>query len=170
MTDAAPLILSLALDPASQARLGQLRQAHFPPARNHLPAHLTLFHALPGAALPEVGARLAALAAATAPMPLRFAGWRGLGRGVACAVASPPLLALRAGLAGEWRDWLTPQDRQGFRPHVTVQNKVAPEAARALLTLLEARVPPWAGLGRGLLLWHYRGGPWEAAGEFPFTA
>ncbi|PWC28975.1 2'-5' RNA ligase family protein [Teichococcus aestuarii] len=170
MTDPAPLILSLALDPASQIRLDQLRQAYFPPERNHLPAHLTLFHALPGTALAEIGARLAALAAATAPLPLRFSGWRGLGRGVACAVESPALLALRSGLAQDWQGWLTPQDRQGFRPHVTVQNKVEPEAARALLDDLQARVPPWAGLGRGLLLWHYRGGPWEAAGEFPFAA
>lgn len=164
----APLILSLRLDPASFARLDALRRAHFPAERNHLAAHLTLFHALPGGAEAEVAANLSALAAGTPPMPLAFAGLRSLGRGVAFAVESPPLVKLRALLAGAWHGWLGPQDRQGWRPHVTVQNKVAPEAARALLAALEEGFAPWSGQGEGLLLWRYRGGPWEAAGEFPF--
>ena len=35
-----------------------LRRAHFPPERNRLSAHLTLFHALPPSAETEVRARL----------------------------------------------------------------------------------------------------------------
>ena len=66
----APLILSLRLDAASFARLDALRRAHFPAERNHLAAHLTLFHALPGGAEAEVAANLSALAAGTPPMPL----------------------------------------------------------------------------------------------------
>ncbi|MGG5811984.1 2'-5' RNA ligase family protein [Falsiroseomonas sp. CW058] len=164
----APLILTLALDPAAFARLDAERRAHFPPGRNLIPAHLTLFHHLPGAELPAVAARLAQVAAATPPLALRVAGLRFLGRGVAYEIESPPLRALRAGLAEAWRDWLTPQDRQGWRPHVTVQNKAAPDAARALFEEMRADFAPWAAVGEGLLLWHYRGGPWDAAGRFGF--
>ena len=51
----APLILTLRFDGEAFARLDDLRRAHFPPERNQIPAHLTLFHALPGEALEEVG-------------------------------------------------------------------------------------------------------------------
>jgi 2'-5' RNA ligase len=168
MTEA-PLILSLKLDDVSFDRLDRRRRAHFPPERNHLSAHLTLFHALPGAMLPEISANLATLAAGTPPPPLHFAGLRSLGRGVAFAVESEALLRLRTLLASAWHGVLGAQDRQGFRPHVTVQNKVTPAEARALMTELEADFTPWSGQGEALLLWHYRGGPWEPAGQFPFT-
>ncbi|MBO1074019.1 2'-5' RNA ligase family protein [Roseomonas marmotae] len=165
----APLILTLQFDVASFTRLDALRRAHIPPERNHLPAHLTLFHALPGAMLAEIGANLATVAAGAPPLPLRFAGLRSLGRGVAFSVESPALAGLRGLLASAWHDMLGPQDRQGFRPHVTVQNKVEPAAARALLAELEAGFTPWDGQGVALLLWHYRGGPWEPAGSFPLS-
>jgi 2'-5' RNA ligase len=164
----APLILTLALDGAGFARLEAERQAHFPPGRNFIPAHLTLFHALPGEEAGAILARLAEAAQATPVLPLRVTGLRPLGRGVAYVVEAEGLARLRAGLAAAFAGWLTPQDRAGWRPHVTVQNKVAPEEARATLALLQARFAPWEARGEGLLLWHYRGGPWEAAGHFPF--
>jgi 2'-5' RNA ligase len=165
----APLILTLGFDAASFARLDALRRAHFPPERNLIPAHLTLFHALPGAEAAAIAATLAVCAAAAPPPRLRFAGLRSLGRGVALQAESPALLALRAGLARQWSGWLSAQDRQGFRPHVTVQNKVDPPAARDLLDRLSAGFTPWDARGEALLLWHYRGGPWEEAGRFPFS-
>lgn len=103
-------------------------------------------------------------------MTLAVTGLRSLGRGVAFTLESAGVGALRTDLARRWEAWLTPQDRQPFRPHVTVQNKVAPEAARALLAALTADFAPFSVDARGLLLWHYRGGPWEAAGRFPFGA
>ena len=51
-----PLILTLALDGATFAPLDALRRPHFPPERNLVPAHLTLFHALPGAERSRSGA------------------------------------------------------------------------------------------------------------------
>ncbi|MCR0982274.1 2'-5' RNA ligase family protein [Roseomonas populi] len=164
----APLILTLRFDAAAFARLDGLRRAHFPPERNHIPAHLTLFHALPGAGRTEIEENLRVACAGTPPMALRVTGPRPLGRGVALEVEAPALVALRRLLASHWREWLTPQDAGGFRPHVTVQNKVTPEAARGLLAELAAAFQPWEARAEGLLLWHYRGGPWEAAAEFPF--
>jgi 2'-5' RNA ligase len=165
----APLILTLALDPATFAALSALRAAHFPPERNLVPAHLTLFHALPGAELAQIAGELAELAAGTPPLALDLPAARFLGRGVALEVLSPGLVDLRRRLAQRWAPWLSAQDRQGYRPHVTIQNKAPPEVARRLY---EEFAPAWRGLagrGDGLLLWHYRGGPWEAAGRFPFT-
>ncbi|SHJ91814.1 2'-5' RNA ligase [Roseomonas rosea] len=165
---AAPLILTLAFDRAAFQRLDALRRAHFPPERNWIPAHLTLFHALPGEELSEVVAHLGAVCARQAPLPLRFTGLRSLGRGVALEVEAPGLLALRQQLARNWAPWLMRQDAQGWRPHVTIQNKAAPEAVRALLQELSAGFIPWEAQGEGLLLWHYRGGPWEGAASLSF--
>ena len=88
-------------------------------------------------------------------------GVRFLGGGVAYDVASPELDRVRAGLARESEPWLTRQDRQPFRPHVTVQNKVSPERARGLHTALTAAFSPYVVQAQGLELWHYLGGPWR---------
>ena len=165
--DARALILTLRLDAESFARLDGLRRAHFPPELNHLRAHLTLFHHLPGERLAEVRDTLAA-SADRPPIPLAFTGLRSLGRGVAFEVAAPELGRLRAELAARFRPHLSPQDAQGFRPHVTVQNKVEPEAARALKAELEAGFAPWEGRGEALLLHRYLGGPWALEAELPF--
>jgi 2'-5' RNA ligase len=94
---------------------------------------------------------------------------RFLGQGTAYAIDSPALAALRQGLARLWSGHLTRQDAQGFRPHVTIQNKVRAAEAKALHDAMSAAFVPFEVTATGLLLWHYRGGPWEAAGEFGFT-
>lgn len=42
-----PLVLTLILDAHTQHALNALRTKYFPPSRNHLGAHVTLFHAIP---------------------------------------------------------------------------------------------------------------------------
>ena len=106
------------MEPAAQARLDALRAAHFPPERNFLAAHLTLFHALPGEEEEAVSAFLRTVTARTPPPMLHFPGLRFLGRGVAVGVEAPALLAVRAELATAWHGWLTAQDQQKWRPHV----------------------------------------------------
>jgi hypothetical protein len=44
---AGPLIVTVLMAAPDQAWFDRLRIAHFPPERNHLAAHLTLFHAIP---------------------------------------------------------------------------------------------------------------------------
>jgi 2'-5' RNA ligase len=165
-----PFILTLQFDATTFARLDALRQAHFPPERNFLPAHITLFHALPGDQEVAIRQTLQTISAATPIIPLAFPSVRSLGRGVAITVASPALLALRQQLATTWPEWLGAQDRQRYQPHVTVQNKVTTEAARQLYEQLAASWQPVAGQGEGLLLWRYRGGPWEQVMTFPFQS
>lgn len=166
---AAPLILSLALDDALFAAADGLRRAHFPPERNHLPAHVTLFHHLPGDRLDAVAADLAAACGSMAVPEATLAKVRFLGKGVAIDLACPPVVELRNALAKRWDADLTPQDRQRYAPHMTVQNKADPAAARRLFHDLQATWSPLTGRATGLLLWHYRGGPWEPAGSFPFA-
>ena len=126
-----------------------------------------MFHHLPGPDLATVAADLDR-AAAIAPFPVRVARLKFLGRGVALALESEHLVRLHATLAGLWADRLTPQDRQGYRPHVTIQNKVDPAEAKRLLGELSAGFSPWTVGATGLALWHYRGGPWDPAALFPF--
>jgi hypothetical protein len=164
-----PFVLTVALDPASQARFEALRREHFPPSRNLVPAHVSVFHHLPpGEATPDVVSRVLA-GLAPRPSVVAVTGVRSLGRGVAYTLDAPGVAAVRAELARAFAADLTPQDRQPWRPHVTVQNKVAPEAARALLARLATGFAPFDVVAEGLLLWRYRGGPWELASDMPFA-
>ena len=166
--DAAPLVLTLQLDAAAQERFDALRRAHFPPERNVLQAHVTLFHALPGAHEDEVRADLAS-SAQRAAYDVDVVRVRSLGRGVAYDLRSPELAAQRAELAHRWSPLLTPQDARPHGPHVTVQNKVTPERARALLHELAAGFTPYAVRATGLALWRYLGGPWEPRATYRFS-
>ena len=163
-----PLILTAAFDAVTAQTFQALRDRHFPPRLNIVPAHLTLFHTLPGAELAAVDARLQTLCEAEVAIACAVDGLRFLGRGVALAMTAPRLTQLRKDLANGWRGWLTNQDGQTFRPHITVQNKVDPVAARALHAQLEAAPPLIRGTIVGLDLWHYRGGPWEPIARYAF--
>ena len=164
----APLILTARLEAEAQGYFDCLRKAYFPPARNMIPAHLTLFHALPGAQRAEIEDELAERCWQAEPFVAQARGLRFTGNGVAIVVEAPALVALQVGIASSWREVLIPQDRQRFSPHVTVQNKVTPAHARQTFDALQSVFVPFDFEIEGLDLWHYRGGPWEAAGSFPF--
>ena len=166
---AAPLIVTARFDAASARLFQSLRDRYFPARLNITPAHCTLFHHLPGDRGAEVAASLRAATRDEPPMTFSTTGVRFLGRGVALEIDAPALSRRRNRLAAMWRDSLTPQDTQGFRPHVTVQNKVDPARARALRDELSASFAPVVGVVEGLDLWRYRGGPWDHAGVFPFA-
>ncbi|CAN5783302.1 hypothetical protein BH18ACT11_BH18ACT11_15610 [soil metagenome] len=126
---AQPLILTLKMDDRSQEHFDRLRELYFPPERNYLSAHLTLFYKLPGEHQAVISADLQDLCLHQTPFTLNTSGLRFLGRGVAYELYSPELVSIRNDLVRRWEPWLGPQDRQGFKPHVTVQNKVSPESA-----------------------------------------
>lgn len=163
----APIIVTALLGDQDFAWLDGLRRAHFPPERNFLSAHLTLFHHLPPSAAAELRGLLAAEVRAPPPKA-RVTGVMSLGRGVAFRIESAELAAIRARLADRFSGLLTPQDYAPWRPHVTVQNKVTPEAARALLAELSADFTPRPLAIAGLACWWYRGGPWQPIARYPF--
>jgi len=164
----APLIVTAELGPADLARLDGLRRRHFPPERNQLAAHLTIFHAIPALLEPELKQRLAAIAA-SAPLPAAtLAGLMDLGGGVAFRVVSDDLDDIRDDLGEAFRGSLTQQDSHGWRPHVTIQSKVAPKVARALLAELERGFEPRPLVIAGLAYHQYEGGPWRPGQRYAF--
>jgi 2'-5' RNA ligase len=140
--------------------LQQLRRTHYPPERNRVPAHLTLFRQLPPSLERELARRLAAAAAAPPP-PATIAGIVDLGEGTALRVESEALAAIREELADALQGLLTPQDLAPFRAHVTIQNKVDRPEARALQRQLRATFQPRPLAIRALASWRYLDGPWE---------
>ena len=161
------LIVTAELVPEDLAWLDALRRQHFPPDRNQLPAHLTIFHALPPSSEAEARARLSALAQVPRPRAM-IDGMMDLGGGVAFRIVSDDLDRIRAELADGFHGLLSAQDNAGWRPHVTIQNKVAPKVARELKSALERSfVQRPLGI-TGLGLHRYLGGPWERLATYPF--
>lgn len=165
----APIIVTALFGHEDQAWFDRQRRAYFPPERNVLAAHCTMFHHL----APELGAelkqRLNALTRGVAAPAARIGGLMNLGRGVAYRIESPDLESARAELADAFASMLTPQDRAGWRPHVTVQNTVEPATAKALLAELSAGFSARPLKIAGLATWWYRGGPWEAFSRHMFA-
>lgn len=168
MSEHDPLILTAQLPRDMHAWATSLRTRHFPPERNYLEAHVTLFHALPAHCREEVIDCCRQLAGEYAPVDARLLGLMSLGRGTALKLESEGILQLRARIADRFHGMLTRQDEHTPRLHVTIQNKVDPEEAKALQAELEGTFEPRDFAFRGLGLFCYRGGPWEFAREFAF--
>lgn len=164
---AGALIVTAELGAEDFAWLDGLRRRHYPPERNQVPVHLTMFHAVAPSAGAELGGRLADLAAGPAPKA-RIAGVMDLGGGVALRVVSDDLDALRGELAHDLHGLLGAQDAGGWRPHITIQNKVSPKVSRELLRSLEQDIAPRPLRIAGLGLHSYLGGPWETIGVYKF--
>jgi hypothetical protein len=156
VTQAAPLIVTAELPEALQSRADQLRRLHYPPERNVLAAHLTLFHALPPSVEDELRDALAAEARAK-PIPARLEGVMSLGRGTALRITSPAMIELRE-----------LQDAQVPRLHVTIQNKVSPHEAKVLMKRLIPEIEALDFAFTGLALHRYLGGPWETLKRWSF--
>ncbi len=161
-----PLILTLAITLEAQSHFETLRHLHFPPERNLIPAHLTLFHQLPNSE--STRTTIESISARHPFFDLTVTGLRSLGRGVAFTLASPALMHLHRELSAAFAPDLIPQDRQPFHPHIVIQNKTTPEAARALLADLQRNFAPTTVQARGLDLWLYLNGPWQHLSTFEF--
>ena len=164
----APIIVTALFASRDQAFFDAERQAYFPPERNQLAAHLTLFHHLPPGNAAELKRRLTDETRGIPAPEARIAAVMSLGRGVAYRIDSPGLAAIRARLADAFHGLLMPQDQAGWRAHVTIQNKVAPAEAKALMTRLNAGFAPRPVTIAALAAWWYRGGPWEPLSRHDF--
>ena len=161
------LIVTAELVPADFATFDGLRRRHYPPERNQLPAHLTMFHALPPSSEAEIRRELGLHAAMPAPRAI-ISGLMNLGTGVAFRIVSDGLEAIRADLAGHCHGLLGAQDNAGWRSHITIQNKVQPSVARKLLADLKRDFRPRPVGISALALHRYIGGPWEPLARYPF--
>ena len=163
-----PFIVTAELPGDIFAWANDLRRAHFPPERNHLAAHVTLFHAFAPSLREELRAMLGAVAAEYAPPKARLEGLMDLGKGTALAIRSPPMLAIREHIADHFHGTLTAQDSHAPRLHITVQNKVTPREAKALQTELGPSMAPRDFAFTGLGLHLYMNPHWESQGLWKF--
>ncbi|MDF7774311.1 2'-5' RNA ligase family protein [Sphingomonas sp. AOB5] len=169
MSALAPIIVTALFGRQDQAWFDSLRREHFPPERNQLDAHLTLFHHLPPSAAEELKHRLTQETRGIRAPRSRVTGLMTLGRGVAYRIEAPELTAIREGLVEAFAGLLTPQDAGRWRPHVTIQNKVTPSLASALLKTLSRDFVAREVEIAGLASWYYRGGPWEPLSRHMFA-
>ena len=88
--------------------------------------------------------------------------------GVALRIHSPELDAIRAELADEFHGLLSAQDQGRWTPHVTIQNKVEPRVARALLRSLRESFEPRPLEIIGLQLVRYVDGAWAPVAGWRF--
>lgn len=166
--DQRPLVVTLQLDSATQERFDAERRELFPPGRTAVGAHVTLFHALPAHLREDVEAELDRLAGIPA-FPVHVTELFPLGRGVAYRLEAEEAHRFHRRLQDRWRPHLTRQDAQAFRPHLTVQNKVEPQVAKATLDRLRATFRPETTRAVGLALWRYDGGPWTPLRRWAFA-
>ena len=166
---AGALIVTAELGAVDFAWLDGERRRYFPPERNQLSAHLTMFHALPPSLENEVRGQLKGVSTGVQPAAT-VAGLIKLGGGVAYRVLSPELDTIREEIAAHFHGSLTAQDAGRWRAHVTIQNKVPSDDAKALLADLEPDFRPRPLAIHGLALHRYLGGPWESLGLWAFRA
>jgi len=164
-----PLILTASIAESDREPYDHLRQRHFPPDRNFLKAHLTMFHRLPGEYRDGLVTRLTESVSGVDEFAADVVSIRHLGAGVAFSIESDVLSAIRASLKSAFFGWLGPQDMQPWRPHITVQNKVSKAAADGLYGELLAGFQPHSIQIIGLDLWRYLDGPWKHDAFIPFT-
>jgi hypothetical protein len=167
-TGEAPFILTLEVDGEAFAALDALRRRFYAPERNLVPAHITLFRALPAERGREIRAFLAQIVSAQRAIEIPAGEVKAMEHGVAIFLHSPRLAALRQELAREWSPWLGEQDKAGFRPHVTIQTTLDEAEAYRTRKAIAATFRPPRIKGVGMHLWRYRDGPWESERLFRF--
>lgn len=166
--DRTPHIVLAVLPDAVQAKLEALRRAHYPPERNHSPAHCTLFHAVPGMVAAELTDLLARLTAQTPPPRAQIDRVLDLDSGTALGVFCPDLVGLRERIADHFHGLLTGGDAVAARLHITIQNKVDRPTARALQRLLAAS---WQAIDTtvpALAVHRVTDGVWQPVGTWRF--
>lgn len=163
-----PFIVTAALPPDIQGWAEELRRQHYPPERNHLHAHVTMFHSFAPSLLEELKDYLPKLTRNFAAPCGEVSGLLDLGTGTAIALKSPQLLALREAMADHFHGSLTAQDLYEPRPHITIQNKVTKQEARALQAELAPSITPRSFSFPALELHLYRDGPWDLIKRCPF--
>lgn len=164
----APFIVTAELPSAVFAWANDLRRTHFPPERNNLAAHVTLFHSLAPSLREELPRELARMAGEYAPPAAEIDGLMDLGGGTALLIRSGGMQAIRGELAELFFTMLTAQDRGKKKLHITVQNKVDRAAAKALQGELVASIAVRQFAFTGLGLHIYRDPRWESVGVWKF--
>jgi hypothetical protein len=164
------LIVTLALDDLSPRTFNGLRTEYFPPSRLVVGAHVSLVHAIPDALEHTLLQHVQRGCTAQAPFILAVKRLRFLGRGVAYDLVSADAVRLRAILREIAAAALTAHDAAPWSPHITIQNRVIPQFARATMQTLGTIELTCPITAVGIAVWRYLGGPWPPVAAFDVTA
>ncbi|KAH7065414.1 2'-5' RNA ligase superfamily-domain-containing protein, partial [Macrophomina phaseolina] len=164
-------VLTLNTTPSLSNPLTALRDKHFPVHLNHTPAHLTMFHALPGSERNGIVAALEELCRNIWPFKVTTGAPFRLKRGVGISVAQGLEDAQRVHreLQQRWSGILSAQDSQSWRPHWTIQNKVDEEVVAAkTMDEVQTEFQGAEGTADGVVLFLYDKGRWRYESHFEF--
>lgn len=162
-----PLIVTAHVDDDDLQFFDALRTRFFPPERNFLRAHVTMFHKLPPEHRPQIDEILGSTAQMTGVVDVEVTAVRNMGNGLAFVLDSEGLARMRAYMKSAFRPWLGSQDHQPWRPHITIQNKVHWQKAEALHEMLSSEFVTRTIRVEGFDLWSYMQGPWRHERTFP---
>lgn len=177
-------VLTLLTTSKLEATMDALRKQYYAPYLNRLPAHLTLFHALPGSKLVDsVLPTITSVVAKTSPYLIYAANTTRMARGVLVSAHHLSPVNWTKSIHGEmrhaWWEFLSKQDRAKVQLHWTVMNKmqdvakVGKAAAEIEAMLKEKNARPETqrdvqGSVEGLVLWKYDKGEWRDPRKFLF--
>lgn len=150
------------------AWVNALRQEHYPPEKNQLSAHVTLFHHLPPQALDEIIELVKQTTLNHAYPRCDLTDVIQFEEGAAYKLYSPKLLEIREFFAEAFHGLLIQQDQQKPRFHITVQNKASTEESKKLFQKLNSEFEPRPFEITGIALHYYLNGPWEEIGSWRF--
>lgn len=167
-------VLTLKLTDSLAKAVNSMREQYFPKKLNRIPAHLTLFHALPDSQFAAIESGLSQLSAKTKPFyvstgrPFRMR----LGVGINVGKGYNRMKQVHEDLRSQWMPHLSEQDQGGWKPHWTVMNKVNEEKkVDEAFQAVEREMLQNAQEGQaiGLDLWRYEKGNWIFANEYMFN-
>lgn len=161
-----PLILTLWMEDQAQQYFNELREQYFPPERNYLQAHMTLFHALPDEE--ETVAAIESFAARQKEFPVFAERIVSIGNGTAVKLYSKELSNFHLSLQHVFAGLLSAQDKQKLWPHVTIQNKVDKDIAKKTFEKVNTSFQPFEFTAFGIESYWYCGGPWQAIKKIKF--
>ncbi len=156
----APLLVTAELPADVLAWADALRRAHYPPERNRLRAHVTLFHALPPSVEDEIVQVMNGLAGNPAPEAFTR-GLLRLEQGTAIRIESRGMVEMHGVMAERMHGLLPRQDTRSLQLHVTVQNKVSQREAQSLQRELAVTLQPRSFRFRGFGLYAWEAGLWR---------
>lgn len=163
---AAPIIITLKIDEASQIFFDEQRKKHFPAYCNYVDAHITLFHKLPSNKI-EVDNIIEKFFKRKS-FELDIANLVLQNNGVAYEIECEELLQLHKAMQEDLSKFLIKNDRKKLWPHITIQSKVtAYKAFKTHYTIL-SKFKPVSASAIGFSCWYYVKGYWEKKGEHLF--
>lgn len=169
-------IITLHTDTNLHEKMTSMRQRYFPKHLNKLPAHLTLFHALPESRLEsDVLPALKTVTEQTASFPITagapFMMPKGIGIAIPKLKGGQEARSIHEELRKRWSQagFLSVQDSRHGGAHYTIMNKVDdPAEVQKAFDEVKADWTETPGTAIGLALWQYDHGYWKSQRLFSF--